>query len=41
MPHTTSDSDSNDNENEMENRDVAKSLAEYKTDLVVKLIDNK
>ena len=42
MPHTTtSDSDSNDNENEMENRDAAKSLAEYKTDLVVKLIDNK
>ena len=31
----------NDNENEMENPDAAKSSAEYKTDLVVKLIDKK
>ena len=31
----------NDNENEMENPDAAKSSAEYRTDLVVKLIDKK
>ena len=42
LPHTTTnDSDSNDNENETKNPDAAKSSAECKTDLVVKLIDNK
>ena len=42
LPHTTTnDSDSNDNENETKNPDAAKSLAECKTDLVVKLTDNK